>query len=290
MKLWHVATGEELLSFPAGGGVAWSVAFSPDSQLLAFSSGSSRRGEIAFARAATENDVMVQRAANPPAGTQSVSPFPVPKKRLAKLIPPRDREAAPEMIDLTDFYNGSLTEGWIPSSVYGTTSQRNLGELPLGLQLFAGLRFDVRGVIQLAGGSLNGAFNATYPAEVNGIPVHQKCHRLHFLHATGWRVGDGTTIGRYVIHHARGAPEEVAIVYGENVSDWWFDSRLEEATANAVVAWTGNNAAARAQHKTLRLYKYTWENPKPDSLIESIDFVSLNTQSSPFLIAITAEP
>jgi len=290
VKLWHVATGEELLSFPARGGVAWSVAFSPDSRLLAFSSGSAREGEVALVRTVTGDDVPIERSARP-AQSRSVSAFPLSRDHLANLIPPRDPDMALEMIDLTDFYNGSLTRGWIPASSAGTSKQKNLAGLPLGLQVIASVKFDVRGVIQLAGGILNGApLQARYPPQVEGIRVNQKCRQLCFLHATGRRVADGTTIGRYVIHYAKGEQAQVPIVYGENVRDWRFDPAVQEVTTNAVVAWTGENAAVRAQGKALRLYKFTWENPKPDLLIESIDFVSRNTQSSPFLIAITAEP
>jgi hypothetical protein len=57
VKLWHVATGQELFSFDAGGGVAWCATFSPDSRLLAFGSGSYQKEEIALVRAATEADV-----------------------------------------------------------------------------------------------------------------------------------------------------------------------------------------------------------------------------------------
>jgi eukaryotic-like serine/threonine-protein kinase len=287
VKLWHVASGQELLSFKAGGGVAWSVAFSPDSRLLAFGSGSTRRGEIALVHAATEDEVLKEQAAGLAAQSQDAIPMPVPKQDLAGQIPPRDSAAPPELIDLTDYYNGSLTHGWIPTSAYATREQRTLAGLPLGLQTFAGIGFDVRGLVQVAGRALNGIPRATYPEQVKGIRVNQKCRRTHFLHGTGWREPDGTTIGRYVIRYADGGQQEVPIRYGDNVRDWWVYPSSNEPTASAVVAWSGKTATTRRLDQPLRLYKFTWENPKPDSLIESIDFVSLNTQSSPFLIAIT---
>jgi hypothetical protein len=74
------------------------------------------------------------------------------------------------------------------------------------------------------------------------------------------------------------------------VRDWWCDPETGEATRNATVAWTGKNAAAEAQGMALRLYKFTWENPLADATIESIDLVSANSNSSPFVVAITAEP
>ncbi len=194
------------------------------------------------------------------------------------------------MIDLTDYYNGSLTRGWIPTSTSATSEQKILAGLSTGVQVFAGVRFDVRGLVQLAGQSLNETLGASYPAQVDGIRVKRKCARLHFLHSTGWEQPEGTRIGHYLIHYAGGEQLQIAIVCGDNIRDWWFDPQSAETTANAVVAWTGKIVTLKKLDQVVRLYKFTWENPKPDLLIESSDFVSLNTQSSPFLIAITAEP
>jgi hypothetical protein len=204
-------------------------------------------------------------------------------------IPVRAHQTETNLIDLTDHYNGSLTRGWIPSSAYGTTVERNLGELPQGIQTLGGVRFDVRGLIQLAGHSLNVVLRASFPVEVKGVRVGQPCHRLHFLQATGWRMPDGTAIGRYVIHYVDGQQQAVPVVYGENVRDWWFDPKLDEPTKGAVVAWTGKNAATETRGQAVRLYRFTWENPRADAAIESLDLVSENSNSSPFLIALTVE-
>ncbi len=232
----------------------------------------------------TEAQVLLSQA-----GYKPPAPLPLAQSELAKQIPPRDSQAVPEMLDLTPHYNGSLTEGWIPSSAYGTTKGRNLGGLPRGVQELAGVRFDVRGLIQLAGRSLNGVLGAAYPAEVRGVAVKRKCRRLHFLHGTGWRVEDGVAIGQYVIHYGDGQTQQVAIIYGENVRDWWFNPKLDPPTSRAVVAWTGKNAALRDKEMLARVYRFTWENPRPEAEISSMDLISANTSSSPFVIAITAE-
>ena len=194
------------------------------------------------------------------------------------------------MIDLSEFYNGSLTEGWIqPSSAY-TTRARNFGDLPLGVQRFVGIDFDVRGIIQLRGKSLG--FNPTaYPAEVKGIPVASKCPRLHFLHGTGWRVPDGILIGHYVVQYADGATQEIPIRYGMELRDWDFFTDEREQTPGAVVAWTGTNDYCKGEdNQRIRLFKSTWENPQPEVEIRTIDFYSTYSNCYPFLIAITAGP
>jgi WD40 repeat protein len=290
-KLWRVPGGELLLTVPSHSGVMWATAFSRDGGTFAAGSGSGAiGGRVLVLRAATERqasepDPIVPAVASPKTGV-----FPEPRAALADSIEPRPAQATPGFVDLSPYYNGSLTKGWIPSSSYGSTAERNLGELPRGLQEFAGTRFDVRGLIQLGGRSLNGTLQASYPLEVHGIRVQQRCRRLHFLHGTGWRAGEGQTIGSYRIHLAGGGQQEAPIVYGANVRDWWHDPALEESTPEAVEAWTGKNDAIRTARTVLKLYKFTWNNPTQDCVVETIDFVSLNTQSSPFLLAITVEP
>jgi hypothetical protein len=56
-----------------------------------------------------------------------------------------------------------------------------------------------------------------------------------------------------------------------------------------VVAWTGFNNASRKEKKTIHLYKTTWENPRPDEEVASIDLVSTGQLSVPFVVAITVE-
>jgi len=50
MKMWHVASGEPLLTFKSKFGVSWSVAYSPDNSMLAFGSGRAEGGEITLLR------------------------------------------------------------------------------------------------------------------------------------------------------------------------------------------------------------------------------------------------
>jgi eukaryotic-like serine/threonine-protein kinase len=287
-KFWQVPGGHLLLTVPSTLGVSWSTAFSADGRIGAVGSGSARRGEVMLLYAATEAEILDQ-----PWQAQwklaRMGRFPVAKSNLVSTIPRRNGAARPQLLDLSEHYNGSLTAGWIPSSAFGTTVERNLGELPQGIQKLADVEFDVRGLIQLGGHSLNDSLNAEYPRAAENLPVKQKCRRLHFLYGTGWREPDGTKIGSYVIHYAGGEWREVSIIYGEDVRDWWFTRGLDEPTTRGAVVWTGWNAATRAQNQALRLYKLTWENPHPELRIESIDFISELSNSSPFLIGITAE-
>jgi len=202
-----------------------------------------------------------------------------------KGIPPRDPATKPNLVDLSDFYNGSLTQGWLPSTRIGKTSDKTL-PLPLGRGKFDGVEFDVRGLIQLTGLSMkkNGG---VFPEEAKGIKVGSKCKRLHFLQSAVWgqAVEKGTQIGAYVAHYVDGSQQEIRIVRGEDIDDWMVYEVPTQELKRASIAWTGENPAGM----NLRVYKTTWENPLPDVEIRAIDYVSKMTDASPFLIAISVE-
>jgi hypothetical protein len=143
---------------------------------------------------------------------------PFSPEELARRIPPRAPQTEARLIDLGAYFNAPLTETWHTQGADEAAGLTNdLSALPRGRQTLAGVEFDVRGVVQL---SIPG-WPGRYPERVAGIKVGQPCRRLHFLHATGWVVPDGTVIGRYVIHYADGQRAEVPIRYGQDVRDWW---------------------------------------------------------------------
>jgi hypothetical protein len=214
-----------------------------------------------------------------------------------KTFPARDPKAQPEQVDLTPYYTTALDENWQGSQ----NSYRNdLATLGNGLRTYQGVRFDVRGIVQLAG-TVSEQVASEFPQAVTNIYVGLKCKRIHFLHATGWgrRMtgnGDllyepfGTRLASYRIHYSSGTEIEVPVIHGKDVSDWWYWPGTTEGLPGLRVAWTGTNASSQAQGTTIRLFDSAWENPQPDMEVRSIDFVSAMTKSAPFLIAITAEP
>jgi len=157
------------------------------------------------------------------------------------------------------------------------------------VQTLAEVQFDVRGLIQLAGTELRARLGDRYPASVAGIPIHRKFARLHVLHGTGWWVdGAARRIGAYTLHYSDGRQLEVPILYRQDVQDYWH-YRERWDVSQATVAWTGSNPAVRANNGDLRLCKRTWDNPRPEVEVESIDFTSTVTLCAPFLIALTVE-
>ena len=195
-------------------------------------------------------------------------------------IPARDQCATSEQLDLTTHYNVGLRQA---ESEGGRDN--SLSSLPAGLQELSGVTFDVRGIIRLAANDPP----SSWPARVNHIQVNGKCQRLNFLHATGRETAAGNVIGSYVVHYANGHVVTVPIVYGHTLRDRWVKEGEPPAPKGLVVAWSGSNPEAAANRRSIRLFKWTWENPLPEMEITSLDFVSALTECEPFLIAITAE-
>ena len=160
--------------------------------------------------------------------------------------------------------------------------------MPRGIQKLGGTDFDVRGVIQLTGTQAE-AVGAAFPKEQTGIKVGRKCKRLHFLQAAGWQAEDGKVIGRYLLHYAGGETASLNIVYGADALDWWKGAAEAKPPQSPTVVWTGSNPAAEAVGGSVRLFKRTYDNPKPDLTIETLDFISTQAESAPFLVALTVE-
>ena len=192
----------------------------------------------------------------------------------AAAFPTRDPQARRGLIDLSAYYNASLSESW-----HGGT-KNDLSALPIGLQNFAGVDYDVRGLVQLGGKALSAK---RFPTEIKGIKIEQKCGRLHFLHATvfGSVANDGQQVGSYVLHYATNKMQlEIPIIYGRDVRNWrsFASEKVDEDAA--VTAWTNNS---------VRLFTTSWTNVAPGVEIESIDFISAKGRPAPFLVAITAD-
>jgi WD40 repeat protein len=196
-------------------------------------------------------------------------------------IPARAASAPLRCVDLSAWFNGSLDLG--PAG-YLFPGFGFLDDIPRGLQSLPGsqgVQFDLRGVIQLKPNW--SPFGV--PHTVEGIQLRQKCHRLLFLHATGPPESEGAEIGHYMLHYSDGSQQRIPIVYGQHLRDWTVARDAGEPQL-ARVAWTGTNRVRGA----IRLFEYTWPNPHPELEIQTVDFVSNLTKSTPFLVAITAEP
>jgi hypothetical protein len=183
------------------------------------------------------------------------------------------------LIDLSAYYNAALDENW--SDPF--SRDNHLGELPTGLQTMAGTLFDVRGLVAVEQGSDKRA------PVVEGIPIGQKCQRLHFLHsAANAAFSNGEEIGRYIVHLANGEQHLIPIVTGRDVVDWHKQVRQGPPL---VIAWEGDNPKTRRRGdgRKVRLFKSPWENPSPAVEVQAVDIEGLRHGPAPFLVALTVE-
>jgi hypothetical protein len=205
-----------------------------------------------------------------------------PKVPAPSRFPKRDAKAGPDLLDLTRYYNVSLSEAWLGKE------SATLAALPEGLQTLAKVEFDVRGIVQAGG---QGLADKKYPRQIKGIAVRRKCRHLHFLHAAckATAADSGVQIGSYFVHYAGNTARlEIPIVYGHEVQDWIAPADEHAAPSELTVAWLGHDFA-KSPAETLRLFTSTWTNLAPDTEIESVDFVSSMAGPAPFLVAITAD-
>jgi hypothetical protein len=210
-------------------------------------------------------------------------PRPAPKTDARTVeVPPRSAETPATALDLTPHYNGRLDASWQSGGV----ANNSLANLPTGVQEFGGVKFDVRGVVQLSGSAAAEQLSVRFPKIVPGIGVGRKVARIHFLHACGWPSEAGTVVGHYAVEYANGEQREVPIVYGQDVRDWW--TQAEEAAGTTKAVWSGPNLA-NPNGPPKQLCLTTWENPLPDVEVKGIEYRSAMADSAPFLIAVTAE-
>jgi hypothetical protein len=124
---------------------------------------------------------------------------------------------------------------------------------------------------------------------VKNVRVERSFQKLHLLHACAGKETDGVTIARIIVHYEDGQQRELPIAYGSQVRDRQFWDFEPVSDKNTAMAWTGENLYVRTQNGSLRLYRTTWANPRPLVAVASIDYVSSQTQSAPFMVGLTVE-
>jgi hypothetical protein len=143
-------------------------------------------------------------------------------------------------------------------------------------------------------------FEKTYPVAVKDIRVRQKCSNIYLLHAANFIIETNynTAVAKLVFHYADGGSHETNIVAGVHVYDWWCPlfktgiperfSRVAEGTERA---WTGYNPRIRRLQPLLSLvlYRTIFKNPRPDVELASLDYVSTETITAPFMVGLTVE-
>ncbi len=183
-------------------------------------------------------------------------------------------------IDLTKFYDSSAS--WNNPGAWEV--------VPHGSNVLGGVPFEVNGLLRLTGTASERNNTKPYREKVEDIPVRQKFARLHVLHLAGSAGESGKPYARIVLHYADDSTSSLPIEYGRHAR-YWHRSKFEYPSAlsdpNSKVVWRGTHESTP---KTLRLFKTTYENPKPDEVVESIDLVSEHAAANAVILAMSIGP
>ncbi len=152
----------------------------------------------------------------------------------------------------------------------------DLRDLKPGRQSLTGIPFDIKGVAAVSRNP-----KLKFPAETPAIPLDGKFKRLYILHTSAWTTPGGTTAGRYRITYASGKTEEIPVVTGDNIADWWHPS--DGKVKNAACLWSGRNDRA-----LVGAYGFVWTNPRPEEQLASLQLIAAN-DTVIGLLAVTGE-
>ncbi len=216
------------------------------------------------------------------------------RNRILALTPPRAAETDPGCIDLAPSFTRALGDPEFllatgPISGGGASRSYRSVPVPVGVQPLAGVVFDVRGVIQVAGLALSQEGH-WFPTEVRDIQVGKLCREMHFLHGAVWVALDGTPIGEYLVEYSDGEVVTIPIVYGRDVRDGGAFPFDPLDVSDAEVAWPAEGLDKPESRIRGVLYRKQWKNPHPEKMVKTIALRSLKTSVGPFLVALTVEP
>jgi hypothetical protein len=197
-------------------------------------------------------------------------------------------------IDLSRFVNAQFT----PKEAQAGRKPRNTPQLTTGVKLYAGVPFDVRGIVRL--NSITSEKNGEHlPVEVDKIPIHETFTKIYLLH--GAYTGGGNyfqVVGRLVLHYADGSTDAIDLIAGQTVFDCWnvlfktgIDPVYKNASPGTEIAWWGSNSLIERVNpdESLVLFKSVFLNPRPDVAVTSVDYISTMTETGPFLAGLTVE-
>jgi len=164
--------------------------------------------------------------------------------------------------DLREFETGNVLLNGIPAQVASDPKSCLILEVPQITKLRKG-----------------GVAKGEFPKEAT-ISVEKKADAVFFLQTSMY--GAGSIV--YAIEYSDGKYEEISIVGGKNLWDWW--KNVDFLPRRMRLAWKGYNYYAQ---RPVYVYWYEWENPRSDKVIKNIHVRQMkgSTKGIPILLGIT---
>jgi hypothetical protein len=211
----------------------------------------------------------------------------------------RSTECGPNQIDLAPYCNAIPTGPWFngPDPDHPTDSppEDSLSGFPVwagtGFQEYHGVKFDVRGAIQIEGKlskeNLGPRWIHSYPNAVKGIRIGAKFQRLHLLAGTVGVAEKHAVVGILQLNFEAGEPARLPIRYGDEVAAAEDDS-LQSQRLFPTRSLSGEKLGPTEVRYSLNYFQL--EDPRPDKIVVSFDYISGMKSSHPYLLAMTIEP
>ena len=166
--------------------------------------------------------------------------------------------------------------------------------VPRGLTVLGGVPFDLSGLLRLNGRAAR-RDNKPYREKVEGIEVGKKFARLHLLHIASYSYSPDRAVpyARIILNYADGTKNSLPIIYAQHARDWRrpkyeFNSALSDP--NSKVVWRGTYNGTDESGKTLRIFKSTFENPRPDEEVTTIDVATEDAWPNATILAMSVGP
>jgi tetratricopeptide (TPR) repeat protein len=200
-------------------------------------------------------------------------------------VVPRDPDLPSEVVDLTSYYNAALAESWYtPTEAVGPCASL-FRTLQPGPQVIQGIRFDMRGIIQL-NDRKELVMKTNFPRQLTGIAVGVAGDQIHFLHAGFDNDLPNTPGATYLIHMEDGTAHEFLARWERDIG---LPYMSRNGSSRATVAWRSAGVTSSSEESDAVLYVATWTNPTPNEKIRSVDFLVAGGKTQPCLVAMTVE-
>ncbi len=244
--------------------------------------------------------------------------WPAERKQVLDLLRMRQsiKETRSEIpISLQPFATATLSD---PVCWFGKTNFATLADLPRGLHIFGGVPFAISERVQVMGNGYK-ELGLAFPGAIKGIPIGHKCQYLYLLHGASFvrtqvpAVPDengfmpvlpiyettNLPIAKLVLHYSDGGDSELEIVSERHLLDTWGPVCVTKVpttercptSPGTELAWIKGEAPSEKSQKlnSVRLYRTRFANPRPNTEIVTVDYVSTRTEAAPFLLGLTIE-
>lgn len=186
-------------------------------------------------------------------------------------------------VDNNPFGQINENTGWT-----GDGPTQDLRAFPTGRQVFHQIPFDIINQEENRGKSciiLRGRpprDRSPYVEKVEGIKVDKKASFLFFLQ-TGWILDNAKVkkIGQYIVYYEDGISERIEIVNWKNILNF-YQVKYDITKVFSIPVLKVKNKEILG-----RLYIMPWKNPHPEKIIRDINFLKIDADSMPILLAIT---